>query len=76
MRAKYEPLALGAPSEAAFYRVLNQMIGELGQSHMLIPAPAPRRRTTPKRWPAGRGGRRHAGRDRSAGEPGGWAIPA
>ncbi len=39
MRAKYEPLALGAPSEAAFYRVLNQMIGELGQSHMMITGP-------------------------------------
>jgi carboxyl-terminal processing protease len=39
VRAKYEPLALGAPSEAAFYRVLNQMIGELGQSHMLIVGP-------------------------------------
>jgi carboxyl-terminal processing protease len=39
VRAKYEPLALGAPGEAAFYRVLNQMIGELGQSHMLISGP-------------------------------------
>jgi sarcosine oxidase subunit alpha len=37
--AKYEPLALGAPSEATFYRVLNQMIGELGQSHMMITGP-------------------------------------
>jgi C-terminal processing protease CtpA/Prc/NADPH-dependent 2,4-dienoyl-CoA reductase/sulfur reductase-like enzyme len=39
VRAKYEPLAIGAPSDAAFYRVLNQMIGELGQSHMLITGP-------------------------------------
>src|SRR4029077_111673 len=39
VRARYEPLALGAPSDAAFYRVLNQMIGELGQSHMLITGP-------------------------------------
>ncbi|HSS38665.1 MAG TPA: S41 family peptidase, partial [Polyangia bacterium] len=39
VRARYEPLALGAPSEAAFYRVLNQMIGELGQSHMMITGP-------------------------------------
>jgi carboxyl-terminal processing protease len=38
-RARYEPLALGAPSEAAFYRVLNQMIGELGQSHMMVTGP-------------------------------------
>jgi carboxyl-terminal processing protease len=39
VRAKYEPLALAAPTDAAFYRVLNQMIGELGQSHMLISGP-------------------------------------
>jgi carboxyl-terminal processing protease len=38
-RAKYEPLALAAPSEQAFYRVLNQMIGELGQSHMMVTGP-------------------------------------
>jgi carboxyl-terminal processing protease len=38
-RARYEPLALSAPSEAAFYRTLNQMIGELGQSHMMITGP-------------------------------------
>jgi carboxyl-terminal processing protease len=39
VRARYEPLALGAPSDAAFYRTLNQMIGELGQSHMMISGP-------------------------------------
>ncbi|HVV51879.1 MAG TPA: S41 family peptidase, partial [Polyangia bacterium] len=39
VRAKYEPLALAAPTDAAFYRVLNQMIGELGQSHMMITGP-------------------------------------
>jgi C-terminal processing protease CtpA/Prc/NADPH-dependent 2,4-dienoyl-CoA reductase/sulfur reductase-like enzyme len=39
VRAKYEPLALAAPTQAAFYRVLNQMIGELGQSHMMITGP-------------------------------------
>lgn len=39
VRAKYEPLALSAPSDAAFYRTLNQMIGELGQSHMMITGP-------------------------------------
>ena len=38
-RARYEPIALAAPSEAAFYRALNQMIGELGQSHMLVTGP-------------------------------------
>jgi carboxyl-terminal processing protease len=39
VRARYEPLALAAPSDAAFYRTLNQMIGELGQSHMMIAGP-------------------------------------
>ncbi|HVR02877.1 MAG TPA: hypothetical protein VMT47_12145, partial [Polyangia bacterium] len=39
VRARYEPLALSAPSEAAFYRTLNQMIGELAQSHMMITGP-------------------------------------
>jgi carboxyl-terminal processing protease len=39
VRARYEPLALAAPSEAAFYRTLNQMLGELGQSHMMITGP-------------------------------------
>ncbi|HVR62853.1 MAG TPA: S41 family peptidase [Polyangia bacterium] len=38
-RARYEPIALAAPSEAAFYRALNQMIGELGQSHMMVTGP-------------------------------------
>jgi carboxyl-terminal processing protease len=38
-RRKYEPLALAAPSEASFYRTVNQMIGELGQSHMMIRGP-------------------------------------
>jgi carboxyl-terminal processing protease len=39
VRARYEPLALGAPDDAAFYRTLNQMVGELGQSHMLVSGP-------------------------------------
>jgi len=39
VRARYEPLAVAAPSDAAFYRTLNQMIGELGQSHMMISGP-------------------------------------
>ena len=30
---------LAAPSDAAFYRVVNQMIGELAQSHMMITGP-------------------------------------
>jgi len=39
VRARYEPLALAAPGEADFYRTLNQMIGELGQSHMVVSGP-------------------------------------
>jgi len=39
IRARYEPRALAAPSEATFYRVLNDMIGELGQAHMLVVGP-------------------------------------
>ncbi|HEY2904031.1 MAG TPA: S41 family peptidase [Polyangia bacterium] len=38
-RARYEPLALAAPTESSFYRTLNQMIGELGQSHMMVTGP-------------------------------------
>jgi tricorn protease len=29
-RAKWEPLAIGAPDAATFYRLTNQMIGTLG----------------------------------------------
>ncbi len=39
VRRRYEPLALGAPNEEAFYRTLNDMIGELGQSHMMVAGP-------------------------------------
>ena len=39
VRARYEPLAVGAPDDAAFFRTLNQMVGELGQSHMLVSGP-------------------------------------
>jgi carboxyl-terminal processing protease len=39
VRRRYEPRALAAPDDAAFYRALNDMIGELGQSHMMITGP-------------------------------------
>ena len=39
LRAKYEPLAVGAPDQATFYRFLNQMLGELGQSHLEVSGP-------------------------------------
>ncbi|MES1209817.1 MAG: hypothetical protein ABUS79_28105, partial [Pseudomonadota bacterium] len=38
-RRRHEPIALAAPGEAAFYRALNDMLGELGQSHMMITGP-------------------------------------
>ena len=39
VRRRHEPLALAAPDDAAFYRALNDMIGELGQSHMAVTGP-------------------------------------
>ncbi len=39
VRDKHEPAALGAPTEVAFYRALNDMIGELRQSHMMVSGP-------------------------------------
>lgn len=39
MRAKYQPLALGAPDEATFYRLLNEMLATLGQSHLEVHGP-------------------------------------
>jgi carboxyl-terminal processing protease len=39
LRRKYEPLALGAPDVGTFYRFLNQMLGELGQSHLEVTGP-------------------------------------
>jgi C-terminal processing protease CtpA/Prc len=39
VRARYEPLVLAAPDAATFYRLLNQMLGELGQSHLEVAGP-------------------------------------
>ncbi len=39
VRARYEPLALAAPDAATFYRLMNQMLGELGQSHLEVAGP-------------------------------------
>ena len=39
LRAKYEPLALAAPDEPTFYRLLNEMLGLLGQSHLQVHGP-------------------------------------
>jgi len=39
VRAKYEPLVLAAPDEPTFYRLLNEMLGSLGQSHLEIHGP-------------------------------------
>jgi len=38
-REKYEPLALAAPDEPTFYRLLNQMMAGLGQSHLEVHGP-------------------------------------
>ena len=38
-RLRYEPRALNAPTEADFYAVLNQMLGELKQSHLGVIPP-------------------------------------
>jgi carboxyl-terminal processing protease len=39
LRARYEPLAVGAPDEVTFYRLLNEMLGALGQSHLEVSGP-------------------------------------
>jgi carboxyl-terminal processing protease len=39
LRAKYQPLALAAPDEPTFYRLLNEMLGALGQSHLEVHGP-------------------------------------
>ena len=39
MRAKYQPLAQAAPDEPTFYRLLNEMLGALGQSHLEVHGP-------------------------------------
>jgi carboxyl-terminal processing protease len=39
MRAKYEPLAMAAPDERTFYRVLDEMLAGLGQSHLEVHGP-------------------------------------
>jgi carboxyl-terminal processing protease len=38
-RLKYEPMAVGAPDEPTFYRVMNEMLGQLGQSHLEVTGP-------------------------------------
>ncbi len=39
LRKRYEPLAIAAPNETTFYRLLNEMIGQLGQSHLEVMGP-------------------------------------
>ncbi len=39
LRAKYQPLAIGAPDEPTFYRFVNEMMGQLGQSHLEVTGP-------------------------------------
>jgi sarcosine oxidase, subunit alpha len=47
VRRRYEPLALAAPDDPAFYRALNDMIGEIGQSHMAVSGPGAEEATAP-----------------------------
>jgi C-terminal processing protease CtpA/Prc len=42
-RDKYQPLALAAPDEPTFYRLLNEMLGGLGQSHLEVHGPGEER---------------------------------
>lgn len=39
LRAKYEPMAVGAPDDPTFYRLVNEMLGALGQSHLEVTGP-------------------------------------
>lgn len=39
VRARYEARAMGAPDEPTFYRVMNDMLGELKQSHLFLTGP-------------------------------------
>jgi carboxyl-terminal processing protease len=39
VRKRYEGMAIGAPDEPTFYRVMNDMLGELKQSHLFITGP-------------------------------------
>jgi len=39
MRARYQPLAMAAPDEPTFYRLLDEMLAALGQSHLEVHGP-------------------------------------
>ena len=74
LRRKYEPLALAAPDEPTFYRLLNEMLGLLGQSHLQVhgpgeePAPPPDEIPAPQTRTAAADAIREAGDD--YGDPG------
>ena len=74
LRKKYQPLALGAPDEPTFYRMLNQMLGQLGQSHLQVhgpgeePGPSPDEIPVPQAKTAAADAIREAGDD--YGDPG------
>lgn len=46
VRARYEVRAVDAPDERTFYRVANEMLGELGQSHLRLTGPGDGDETT------------------------------
>ena len=51
LRRKYEPLALAAPDEPTFYRLLNEMLGLLGQSHLQVHGPGEEAASPPDEIP-------------------------
>jgi carboxyl-terminal processing protease len=51
LRARYEPLAVDAPDEPTFYRFLNQMLRELGQSHLEVSGPGSEARAKSEELP-------------------------
>ncbi len=51
LRRKYEPLALAAPDEPTFYRLLNEMLGLLGQSHLQVHGPGEESASPPDEIP-------------------------
>ena len=67
VRGRYEPVALAAPSDEAFYRTLNDMIGELGQSHMMVTGPGAEETPAPTVAPPGQ--QAEPGSSRSTAQP-------
>ncbi|MBC8133445.1 MAG: hypothetical protein H7X95_10735 [Deltaproteobacteria bacterium] len=76
VRRRHEPLALGAPSDAAFYRALNDMVGELGQSHMVVTGPGAEEDPVPPDVDTAAGAGEGTGRGTDKGKGSGSGIEA